>query len=349
VRSGSDADRERSGRRLGANGAPEGLGYDGCMERLGHPGWCENLIKAGGLKPGEQVLVVVDEPLAAEGAQLAAAVKDSGGQPRLELWAGERPMTTAPPGVLDGAQTADLSFFLSQAPRGEEAAARFQLLSAVTEQGGRQIFMGFVDGELLSGELSEPVPDLSEPALSLIAALDGCDTVRIRGEAGTDLTLKVRGRPWLTDATELEAGEAANYPGGEIFVAPHSDGADGVVVADLTVPYTVDGLVDEPVTLRFEGGRVTSIAGGRAADMLRELVAGSGNGANVIAEFGIGLNHALRPRGHVMLDEKAGGTAHVAIGRNTGPYGGDNEAMIHVDCVFSGPELEADGRPISIP
>ena len=47
-----------------------------------------------------------------------------------------------------------------------------------------------------------------------------------------------------------------------------------------------------------------------------------------------------------MLDEKAGGTAHVAIGRNTGSYGGDNEATIHVDCIFSAPELEADGRPV---
>ena len=50
-----------------------------------------------------------------------------------------------------------------------------------------------------------------------------------------------------------------------------------------------------------------------------------------------------------MLDEKAGGTAHVAIGRNTGTYGGDNEASIHVDCVFSAPEVEADGRPVDIP
>jgi leucyl aminopeptidase (aminopeptidase T) len=319
------------------------------VESLGYPGWCENLIKAGGLKPGEQVLVVVDEPLATEGAQLAAAVKDAGGEPRLELWAGERPLTSAPPGVLDGAQTADLSIFLTQAPRADEAGARFQLLSAVTEHQGRQIFMGLIDGELLNGELSEPFPDLTAPALSLIAALDGCETVRIRGDAGTDLTLKVGGRPWLTDATSLEAGTMANYPGGEIFVAPHRDGADGVLVVDLTVPYTVDGLVDEPVTLRFERGRATSIAGGRAAEMLRELVEEAGDGANVIAELGIGLNHALRPRGHVMLDEKAGGTAHVAIGRNTGPYGGDNESTIHVDCVFSGPELEADGRPISIP
>ena len=96
---------------------------------------------------------------------------------------------------------------------------------------------------------------------------------RVRGRAGTDLTLRVGGRPWHTDALPLQPGHAANYPGGEVFVAPHRDGADGVLVADLTVPYTVVGLVDEPVTLRFEAGRVTSIEGGRAADLLRTIVA----------------------------------------------------------------------------
>ncbi len=117
-----------------------------------------------------------------------------------------------------------------------------------------------------------------------------------------------------------------------------------MLVADLTIPYTVEGLLDAPVTLQFEQGRVTSIEGGRAAQMLRELVADAGHGADVIAELGIGLHPGLKPRGHTMLDEKAAHTAHVAIGRNTGSYGGDNEAAIHVDCVFSEPLLEADGR-----
>jgi leucyl aminopeptidase (aminopeptidase T) len=209
--------------------------------------------------------------------------------------------------------------------------------------------MGLVDGELLRGELSGPPPDLAEVAEQVLVQLEGSETIHIRGRAGTDLTLLVAGRPWKTDAGELVPGETANYPGGEVFVAPHAEGAEGVLVADLTVPYTVEGLVDEPVTLRFEGGRVTSIEGGRAADLLRELVESAGAGADVIAELGIGLNHDLTPRGHVMLDEKAGGTAHVAIGRNTGTYGGDNEASIHVDCVFSAPEVEADGRPVDIP
>ncbi|MGZ4389997.1 MAG: aminopeptidase, partial [Gaiellaceae bacterium] len=109
------------------------------------------------------------------------------------------------------------------------------------------------------------------------------------------------------------------------------------------------GLVDEPVTLRFERGRVVSIEGGRAAAMLRDLVETAGAGADVVAELGIGFNPTVSPRGHVMLDEKAGGTAHVAIGRNTGSYGGDNEASIHVDCIFSAPTITVDGTPLDLP
>jgi leucyl aminopeptidase (aminopeptidase T) len=209
--------------------------------------------------------------------------------------------------------------------------------------------MGFVTPELLEGELSQPAADVEGSARRLLAELEGAKEIRIRGRAGTDLTLRVEGRPWKSDALPIAPGDGANFPGGEVFIAPLKDGADGVLVADLTVPYTVEGLVDEPVTLRFEGGRVVEINGGKAAQMLREIVAEAGEGADVIAELGIGLNPAVRPRGHVMLDEKAANTAHVAIGKNTGAYGGDNDAAIHVDCIFSEPEVEADGNPISLP
>lgn len=325
------------------------------MDRAGivtgsHPGWCTNLVEAGSVTAGERVLVVVDEPLEREGAELVACLTDAGAEARLELWrAATRPMAAPPDAMLGAARASDLCLFLSQAPLGAEANARFALAEAVQEGRGREIYLGLVDAALLAGELSLPAPDLAEPARQLLAEVEGAETIRIRGAAGTDLTLRVGGRPWLTDATKLGRGDFANFPGGEIYVAPYADGADGILVADLTVPYTVDGLVDEPVTLRFERGRVTSIEGGRAATMLRELVQGAGTGADVVAELGIGLNPTVQPRGHVMLDEKAAGTAHVAIGRNTGSYGGDNEASIHVDLIFSAPEVEADGRRIELP
>lgn len=293
--------------------------------------------------------MVVDEPLAEEGAQMTAAATDAGADATLRLWAGERPLTRPPYDVLEDAVTADVCFHLQQAPRGDEAGARFGLLEAVTSHGGRTIFLGFVDGELLRDELSEPAPNLEEPARRLLEQLEGAETVRVRGRAGTDLTFGVAGRSWQSDAGTVPAGRMANYPNGEVFVAPLRDGADGVLVADLTVPYTVEGLVDEPVVLRFERGRVTSVDGGEAARLLRELVAGAGEGADVVAELGIGFNPTISPRGHVMLDEKAAKTAHVAIGRNTGPYGGDNEAAIHVDCIFSLPQVEVDGRAVELP
>jgi hypothetical protein len=314
------------------------------------PGWCRNLIEAGRLVPGEEVLVIVDEPLVEQGSQLADAVKRAGGRPRLELWAGpKRPLAHPPPGVIDGALTATLCIYLSQEPLGDEAAARFEVLETLSAHGGRELYLALVTPELLEGELSQPQPKLEEPARRLLAELDGAKEIHIRGRAGTDLRLRVDGRPWLSDALPLEAGDGSNFPSGEVFVAPLKDGADGVLVADLTVPYTIDGLVDAPVTLRFERGRVVSIDGGEAAELLRQLVADAGEGADVIAELGIGLHPGLSPRGHTMLDEKAARTAHVAIGRNTGAYGGDNEAAIHVDCIFSEPEVEADGRPIALP
>ena len=313
-------------------------------------GWCRNLIEAGRLEAGEDVLVIVDEPLVEQGSQLADAVKQARGKPRLELWTGpERPLRHPPPGVVDGAKTATLCFYLSQEPLGDEADARFEVLELLSAHGGRELYLALITPELLEGELSQPQPKLAEPAGRLLAELEGAKEIHIRGRAGTDLRLRVEGRPWLSDTLPLEPGQGHNFPSGEVYIAPLRDGADGVLVADLTIPYTVEGLVDAPVTLQFEGGRVTSIAGGRAAQMLRELVADAGRGADVIAELGIGLHPALAPRGHTMLDEKAAHTAHVAIGRNTGAYGGDNEAAIHVDCVFSEPEVEADGRTIDLP
>jgi aminopeptidase len=316
---------------------------------LAHPGWTRNLLRASALRPGEHVLVVVDEPLAEAGSQLLAAARDAGADPELHLWAGERPLAQVPTGMLEAAGHADVLFSLQQEPRSDEALRRSELNETTLRRGGRGLFLGFVDAALLADELSRPAQDLAAAAEGLLAQVRGADSIRLRSPGGTDLSFRVTGRPWLTDARPLAPGEYGNYPGGEIFVAPLEDSADGVLVADLTVPYTVEGLVDEPVVLRFEAGHVISIEGGQAASMLRDLVEEAGTGGDVIAELGIGFNPTVKPRGHVMLDEKAAGTAHVAIGHNAGSYGGTNQASIHVDCILSSPQIEVDGRPLELP
>jgi hypothetical protein len=313
------------------------------------PKWAANLLSAGRLRPGERVLVLVDEPLAEQGSELAAAAKDAGGDPELVLWAGVRPFTEPPRAAATAAEHADLCIFISQEPRRDEAGARIALNDILRAHGGREIYSGLIDSELLERELSKDAPDLAEPATRLLARLQGSRELRVRGRAGTDLALRVEGREWDTDATPIEAGAFNNYPNGEVSIAPHEDSAEGVLVADLTVPYTVEGLVDEPVVLRFARGSVQSIEGGRAADMLRQLVDDAGPTGRVIAEVGIGFNPTISPWGHVLFDEKAARTAHVAIGNNSDQYGGTNVSSIHVDCVFSEPEIEADGEPVELP
>ena len=312
-------------------------------------GWCANLIRAVQLASGERVLVVVDEPLAEQGSELLAAADDLGAGAELRFWAGARPLTELPTEIVAATERADVLFSLQQRPRGDEASLRSAMNESVLGHGGRGLFLGFVDRELLEGELSQPAPDLTPVADRLLAEVSDADAIRVQNPAGTDLTVRVAGRPWLTDARPLGPGQYGNYPGGEIFVAPHEDSADGTLVADLTVPYTVEGLVDEPVRLAFERGRVTSIEGGRAAAMLRDLVDRADDGARVVAELGIGLNPTIAPRGHVMLDEKAAGTAHVAIGNNIGSYGGANSSTIHVDCILATPTVEVDGRRLELP
>lgn len=314
------------------------------------PGWCRNILRAAAVRAGEHVRVIVDPPLLLQGEQVAGAARSQGAEVRVLCFPDERPLREPTAELLQSSDWADVSVGLLSQTFSEELTARRAILDRLLARGGRAIAADGIDAETLAGELSEPMPDLERPARELLDAVAGACEIRVRGAAGTDLTLRVDGRPWLDDALPLRAGGVANFPGGEVCVAPLATGADGVLVADLTIPWgPAEGLLPEPVTIRFEHGRARSIEGGAAGERLRRLVEEAGAGADVIAELGIGLNPAVTPRGQVLFDEKVAGTAHVAIGNNTGPYRGDNWAAIHVDCVFSAPELVVDGRSAELP
>ena len=113
---------------------------------------------------------------------------------------------------------------------------------------------------------------------------------------------------------------------------------------DRSIALAGEGLVDEPIRLTFERGRIVAVEGGRAAEAARTAIAEAGEGADVVAELGIGTNERARITGSIITDEKVLGTAHVAFGDNaSASYGGDNRAAIHVDGVMADATIEADG------
>ena len=75
-------------------------------------------------------------------------------------------------------------------------------------------------------------------------------------------------------------------------------------------------------------------------------------GARRLGELGIGTNTGLdRPTGLILLDEKIGGTVHLALGRSYPETGGTNESAVHWDLICDlrdGGSLSADGEPLLV-
>ena len=158
---------------------------------------------------------------------------------------------------------------------------------------------------------------------------------------GTDLTLRVEGRMWGSSAA------VTNMPDGEVFTGPHEDSAEGVVSFPFAAHHAgrrIDG-----VRLVFERGVVVEAHADDGQDVLNAALA-TDAGARRLGEVGIGTNYALQQfTGRTLLDEKIGGTVHLALGSSYPETGGSNVSALHWDLVCDlrgGGELLLDGRAI---
>ena len=159
----------------------------------------------------------------------------------------------------------------------------------------------------------------------------------------TDLRLAVDGRRWIAAAGR----NPANMPDGEIFTSPVETETEGEI--RFSFPAIFRGREVQDVRLRFEGGRVVAGEAVEGQDYLTALL-DMDDGARVAGEFAFGLNYEIdRFTRNILLDEKIGGTVHLALGRSYPETGGTNESAIHWDLICdlrAGGRLTADGAPI---
>jgi aminopeptidase len=101
------------------------------------------------------------------------------------------------------------------------------------------------------------------------------------------------------------------------------------------------------VRLRFEAGTVVDASATRGEEYLIGLL-DTDEGARRLGELGIGTNYGIdRGTKDVLLDEKIGGTVHLAVGASYPESGGTNESAVHTDMVCdlrSGGRIEVDGE-----
>ncbi len=106
------------------------------------------------------------------------------------------------------------------------------------------------------------------------ARLARAETLRIRSRHGTDLRMRVGGRPALAHrGVADEPGHFDFWGGAMVEIAPHEGSVEGVLVLGRSDQvFHLGRFVDEPVRLRVERGLVTSIEGGLDADLLRRYL-----------------------------------------------------------------------------
>ena len=179
----------------------------------------------------------------------------------------------------------------------------------------------------------------SEECNRLAEWIQGRDEVRVTAP-GTEITLGIAERKFVP------ADGKRNMPDGEFFTAPIEDSVEGEVSFDL--PAMLGGQEVSGVRLRFESGKVVEASAEQGEEYLVSLL-DTDEGARRLGELGIGTNYGIdRGTRDVLLDEKIGGTVHMAVGASYPECGGKNLSAVHTDLVCDlrrGGKIEVAGEP----
>jgi aminopeptidase len=157
----------------------------------------------------------------------------------------------------------------------------------------------------------------------------------------TNLRFSVEGRQWIVGDGKI------NMPDGEVYTSPVTETIDGQIFFEF--PGVLGGRLLDNIRLRWEQGRLIEAQASSNRDFLDSIVR-TDSGASLIGEFGMGTNAAVtRISKDILLDEKMGGTLHIALGRAYPECGGTNQSSIHWDIIKDTREagtVYADGKPV---
>ncbi|PSP19715.1 aminopeptidase [Halobacteriales archaeon QH_10_67_13] len=217
-----------------------------------------------------------------------------------------------------------------------------------TEAGTRMATLPGITEEVFGVGLEADYKAIGAACRRLFEQVGDADQLRITTPQGTDLTVQTGDRSWREDTGLVhEPGAFSNLPAGEVFLSP-ATGEGRVVVDGTMMPHGRLG-PDQRIAFEVTDGQVTTVEDDALAGELAAAAESVEEDAYNLAEVGIGTNVGVTELlGSVLLDEKAAGTVHVAIGDDHG-IGGDVVAPVHLDGILTDPTVYADGEPVELP
>jgi leucyl aminopeptidase (aminopeptidase T) len=185
------------------------------------------------------------------------------------------------------------------------------------------------------------------------AALAAGDEVHVTNPNGTDLKLRVQGRPVLVsdgiisadDMKQGGAALAAYLPAGEVYVTPVAGSADGKLVSSRT--YYRGQQVDN-LTYTITAGKVTAMSGSGPgyAGFKAEYDAVQDPRKDLLGYIDLGINPNVKlPAASVVGTWVPAGTVTIGTGGNTWA-GGDNSVPYGSTVFLPGSTVTLDDKTI---
>jgi leucyl aminopeptidase (aminopeptidase T) len=290
------------------------------------------------LEPGENVCIVSDTNTAEIGEVMAGSATALGAEAVLMVINPRKTHGIDPPEIVAAAMKAadviiqPITYAITHTTATKEAL----------EAGARLLVMRGVTKDLmLNGAVNADYHEIDRVSELVRLKMTEGKQVRITSPSGTDLSLSIDGRTGIMLTGLVKGpGTFAAMPDGEAAIAPVEGTTEGTIVIDNSMDSL--GILDEPIRLTVEKGRVTNIEGGKSAKKLEQLINESDEGARNIAEFAIGTNPQARLVGNMAEDKKLLGSVHMAVG-DSHVIGGTVESNLHLDGLLLNPTVFIDG------
>lgn len=293
-----------------------------------------------GVKKGENVLIITDQPLRKIGQALWKAGKEIAGEAMLlELTPRSSNGEEPPPMVAEFMKRFDVILIPTSKSMTHTSARR-----EACKAGARIATLPGITEDSMKRTLSADYNKVSERSLKLAKVLSGKKTARVKTPSGTDISMSIEGREWEPDTGLYhKPGDFGNLPAGETYIAPLEGTANGVIIVDGAMAGV--GVIKRKIKIVVKDGFATEISGDKSAKDLEKAIEPFGKPARNLAELGIGTNDKAKIIGNVLEDEKVMGTVHMAIGDNKS-MGGVVSVQSHLDGILLKPTLEIDGQII---
>lgn len=295
------------------------------------------------MKAGESLAIVTEPEKMSIAETLAASAWRKGIEPTMVIMMPRETDSQEPPAIVAAAMAAS-DAFLSVV--GKSITHTNGVKDAIANGARGLVLTQFSEDMMIHGGMEADFASLRPLCEKMAKALEDAEEIHLTTPFGTDLTFNTKGRRGNALFCIVEPGKFSTAPTIEANTTPIEGTAQGVIVADASVPYIGIGLLDEPIRCEVKDGFITEITGGKQAAMLREDLASKNDpGVYNIAEIGIGLNPNCRFIGLMLEDEGVYGAVHIGIGTSVN-LGGTLKAACHYDLIMTKPTVWADGVAI---